>query len=301
MAPPALPREIRLHIFESCSSISDAVHLAETARTFNDTWSHFTRSICEIILSRTVKYYEGAKVLVTAQETGLSPTDQEHILAYFSNAKIVEQALDALQQTPTSASQANKGASFTYRVHSNRFRGRSAEVVKMTETERARFGITYYRLCALSIVLAKCGDDLATTPIPRAAADLLDALSDYDLSLMHQLSLGCIGLLDETKRLTLGMVGTASENIVYIDQQPPDARLHPWESATFVTRKCVSKRFNVDLFKSNFISRFFAWGIATLFDCCQDDFQRGLVKAANLTAPERAALYQKRKSSTESA
>ncbi|KAL8804326.1 MAG: hypothetical protein Q9182_002608 [Xanthomendoza sp. 2 TL-2023] len=272
MASPALPREIRLNIFKCCSCISDAVHLAKTARTFNDTWSHFTKSICETILSRTVKYYEGAKVLVTAQETGLSPTDQEHVLAYFSNARIVEQACDALQET------------LMYRIKSDQFRPQSAEVGSMTQTERARFAIAYYRICALSIVLAKSGGHLATTPIPSAAANLLDALKDYDLSVMHELALGYLGRFDYTERLTLGMNGTISPARFLgfvVHGKPPDPRFYPWEAASFVLRKCLSKRFKTDIGTGPFT--FFDRGLAVLFDCCQDDFQEDLARAANGT------------------
>ncbi|KAL8664427.1 MAG: hypothetical protein Q9168_007909 [Polycauliona sp. 1 TL-2023] len=96
----SLPPELILRIFENCPDLSAAKNLGSTYRGTYAVWRAFLKSICEHVLSRTIRCYDDAKAVTTALEKVQWPpqsTNEAHVRRLILVAKSAKFGCDLMQ------------------------------------------------------------------------------------------------------------------------------------------------------------------------------------------------------------
>ncbi|KAL8665973.1 MAG: hypothetical protein Q9168_007589 [Polycauliona sp. 1 TL-2023] len=133
-----LAAELRLQILESCPDVPTAANLARTSKAFWITWQRCQQKICEQVLERSIDCYEDALYLAQLQPT--PPGYKDHVSRILANAKIVENACNALPEVVKDPAEFQQWP---------------------TRTERVRFHHVYYLAWATAIYR----DNLPDTPL----------------------------------------------------------------------------------------------------------------------------------------
>ncbi|KAL8790055.1 MAG: hypothetical protein Q9213_000757 [Squamulea squamosa] len=87
----SIPAEIQLHILEHCPDVFTAANLAQSSKSFHNTWQRFGFQISEKILRRTIDCYDDARSLVEKQNEEGQLCLQDYVPRISTNAKTAEQ------------------------------------------------------------------------------------------------------------------------------------------------------------------------------------------------------------------